>query len=571
MAKSMDRILIISGLLVCGVITSQSGLAAELDTIPAVDPGQIQRTIAKEAAEKFPKPVLAAPALPEPKQAAKVKEQPGIDFHLTKIVIQGAAVYKANDLLPLYQAYLGKDINLAQLQKIVDAITAKYRNDGYILSRAFIPPQRIKGGEVTIRVVEGYVDQATVQGEAGKASSLIQSYTDQIIQVRPLQITTLERYALLTNDIPGIKAKSLLRPSPITPGASDLTMEITEYSPYNVFASFDNRGTPFVGPNQFFAGGYLNSMARPGDRIGLTMARTSQAQELQFYQLSYLTPIQTNGATIEISAQNSNNAPGYLLQRLDIQGRSQEISVKFNYPFLRSRKHNLSFATAFTQRNTFTDALQRKLYRDRIRSIQFDVNYNGYDNWKGANNLGFTVEQGLNILGASSAGQTDITRPKAIPNYTKFNLTLGRVQYLPRNFSTFVSATGQYSLNPLYASEQFGFGGSQFGRAYDPYEISGDQGLAGKVELRYDQVFNQRFLQAIQYYAYYDIGAVWNIDTASQAARLSAAASGLGARFALNKQTQASLEIAKPLTRPVASQSPHGHGMRVFFNLVWFK
>ena len=40
---------------------------------------------------------------------------------------------------------------------IADRITTKYRNDGYILSRAIVPAQRISGGALQVQVVEGYI------------------------------------------------------------------------------------------------------------------------------------------------------------------------------------------------------------------------------------------------------------------------------------------------------------------------------------------------------------------------------------------------------------------------------
>ena len=44
---------------------------------------------------------------------------------------------------------------------LAQKITAKYGNDGYVLSRAIVPPQNLdpSGAIVTIEVIEGYVDK----------------------------------------------------------------------------------------------------------------------------------------------------------------------------------------------------------------------------------------------------------------------------------------------------------------------------------------------------------------------------------------------------------------------------
>lgn len=46
----------------------------------------------------------------------------------------------------------------------------------------------------------------------------------------------------------------------------------------------------------------------------------------------------------------------------------------------------------------------------------------------------------------------------------------------------YLAATAQTSFGQsLLSPKQFGVGGSQFGRGYDPSEITGDSGVAGKV------------------------------------------------------------------------------------------
>ena len=71
-------------------------------------------------------------------------------FQLSAIVIEGASVFTDADFASLYQPLLGKDVTLAQIFALRDAITAKYRKAGFVLSQAIIPPQKIVGGVVHI-------------------------------------------------------------------------------------------------------------------------------------------------------------------------------------------------------------------------------------------------------------------------------------------------------------------------------------------------------------------------------------------------------------------------------------
>lgn len=136
-----------------------------------------------------------------------------IHFTLTAVVIEGASVFTGVDFAPLYQPLVGKDVTLAQIFELRDAITAKYRKTGFMLSQAIIPPQKIVGGVVHIRVIEGYIDYVEFQGDAHDRRGLIRAMADKIAESRPLKVSVLERYVLLISDIPGVAARTVIKPS----------------------------------------------------------------------------------------------------------------------------------------------------------------------------------------------------------------------------------------------------------------------------------------------------------------------------------------------------------------------
>jgi len=96
-------------------------------------------------------------------------------------------------------------ITVAELQQIVQDITNYYRNNGYILSRAVLPPQHVANGVVYVQVIEGYIDHVKVVGVPEGARPLVQAYGNRISQMRPLQLKKMEEYLLLANEIPGVQ------------------------------------------------------------------------------------------------------------------------------------------------------------------------------------------------------------------------------------------------------------------------------------------------------------------------------------------------------------------------------
>ena len=90
------------------------------------------------------------------------------------------------------------------------------------------------------------------------------------------------------------------------------------------------------------------------------------------------------------------------------------------------------------------------------------------------------------------------------------------------------------------------------GRGYDPSEIVGDDGIAGKVEVQWNEPYPLSAIEDYQIYGFFDIGTVWNQDaTTSSDKRESISSTGLGVRADITENTKAGVAVAFPLTREV--------------------
>src|SRR4051794_13504045 len=165
------------------------------------------------------------------------------------VVIEGATVYSAAEFAPLYQDLVGKQVTLSAVYDIAKRITAKYGADGYVLSRAIVPPQQLPphGATVHIRVVEGFVDKVEWPAALSRHRDFFSYYASRIVADRPTNIRTIERYLLLAGDLPGLKFKNSLKPSERQTGAATLVVEVDEKL-IDAIARVDNRGSKARGP-----------------------------------------------------------------------------------------------------------------------------------------------------------------------------------------------------------------------------------------------------------------------------------------------------------------------------------
>lgn len=533
----------------------------------AFDAGQFGKYISDTSIPKN-KLTVAPRIKPSIPSANIIPQAEKIKFKLLGVKFEGNTVYSSKELMTIFAASLNKTITLADLQNLIQKITVKYRAAGYILSRAILPPQHITNGVVRIQVIEGYINQITYQGKAGSSLSLIKKYTQTITASRPLSLPVLERAMLLANGLPGLTVKSVITPSPKTPAAAKLDI-ISERQLLDGYAMYDNYGSRFLGPHEIAVGGNINSWILPGDQNSLHLANTTQHQEMLFEEFVHSQVITSKGTTWSLGTNYTRTQPGFTLESAEIVGQSFSLYSNIDHPFVRSRSENLILHGMANYQNVNSTILGFPFYQDRFRTLGVGLYYDVADRWDGINNIEVDLFHGFPFFGAQDHALQ--SRPFGQTVFTKVTLVGSRLQPLFKRTSAYLGINSQYAFNPLLATQQISYGGAQFGRGYEPAEITGDKGLGGKFEIRVDTNPELKFLQSIQYYAFYDECAIWNINTIAQADKLSLASTGLGARVTLIPQLTGEVYLAKPLTKEVAtldSLQQNSLAARVFFQLT---
>ncbi len=528
-----------------------------------VDPGRLQERF---EAPKLPRAVNE-PLIPDEESKLPPEEAEKIRFTLTAITLRGNTIFSEAELSNLYKEHLGKEITLGVIYQISDAITARYRNAGYVLARATAPAQRVESGIVQIVVFEGQIGKASIEGKMPGKSKMLEAYLNKITASTPLRADVLERYVLLMNDLPGVTAKAVLVPSFETAGATDLVLQVSE-DPWDAALSVDNRGTEFIGSVQFRAQGGYNNLLGMYERISAQSVVTQNTNELRFFDFGYAQPVGTEGTVAGISANISYSNPGATLKPFDIEGQNRSITATLSHPWLRSRRQNISFQGSFTAKNSRTDLRSSLLTEDRLRVVRAGASADFTDGFGGVNLFGLDVSQGLDILHATNSGDANRTRFSGREDFTKFSGNAMRIQTITERTRAVFAVNGQYALSQLFSSEEFGYGGVPFGHAYDPSQLTGDHGVSARVEGQYTTPYQHDFLRSTELYSFYDIGSVWHIDNNARPWKESAASLGAGARFTISDKLIGYIEAAKPLTTSVPARGTEGKSARFFFSLT---
>ena len=540
-----SRVALVAALALVSLMTA----AARAQVVPPSEqPGrERQRFIQPPAAQAQPGgPVVTLPSTVAPKGAEKV-------FLLVRgVKITGSTVYQPKDFAPLYRGWVGRRVSLAAVYALAQEITTKYGNDGYVLSRAVVPPQQLNqsGAIVHIEIVEGYIDKVAWPPQLSRYHDFFTDYAAKITAQRPVNIRTIERYLLLAGDLPGLKFKTSLRPSKQNRDAATLVVEVAEKR-VDANAQLDNRGTSARGPIEYLGSATINNPFGQHDALTFTYAGAIPFQELNYAALGYKKVLNSEGLTFFADASDAWGTPGTVpLEILQYRTLGPYGDVGLSYPVIRSREKNLKLSGLFYGSDNEGDAMDAPLSDDRLRGFRVKVDADFADATQAINQFNVTVSQGIQGLGSTLNGNPLASRLAGRVNYDKIEFTGSRTAPLVDKFSAYLSIYGQYAGTPLLVPEQCAFGGRYFGRAFDPSQLVGDSCLEGIGELRYD-LTHPRFVNTAQLYTFTDFGELYTRDAALGTPQNQQAASvGAGIRLDWFNHVDADFSVAKAIEGP---------------------
>jgi len=479
-------------------------------------------------------------------------------FVLTSMTIQGVSAYSLADLAPTYDQNLARRIGVTDLVQTADAITERYRRDGYFLTRAVVAPGDHSEGAAYIVVYEGYIGAIVVEGSGADA---VNSILLPLKDGRALTIGALDRRLALASDIPGIRLTSRIEPILDDPSQHRLVVT-ADLDRIEGGLSIDNRGSDAQGPWQTYANASVNSVFVAGDRLTLSALTVPQSpDELTYGELAYSAPIteatRIRGALSAYTTDAPSGSVGWL------SGKSRAASIAVTQALIRSRVASLWATAGLDVRQVEQTYGQIGSVEERLAVARITLS--------GRRKVGqgyvaatAQMSQGLDLFGSTTQASPRLTRSDATSEFTKATANVSAYQDLGRFVGIYAEASAQYSPDPLLASEEFYVGGPGIGRAYNYGELSGDAGIAGVVELRAGWDPQPAAISFAQGYAFFDAAQVVNRSPAGDIRRdLSSA--GVGARITLRERATFKIEVAKPLgPRPYSERN---NGWRLFVSL----
>lgn len=483
-----------------------------------------------------------------------------IRFQLNDVVISGGTAFSEEAMRALIENDLGSEVALTRVYELAGEIQGLYRDADYIFTRVVIPAQEIDGGVVRIEIIEAIITAVVIEepdGEIGPVKELAEEMVAPIVNLRNPTGSMLERTLLNVNEIPGITRATAIPQADPDDARGGLQLFVNvEREAVEAVLFADNRQTEGIGRGLVGGTVTFNSYSKWGDTTSISVFNSFDVQrdqqgtganatldgamdfdERNTIQVTHQRQLGLDGATVQAVGLYSRTRPGDELFDSGIEGEQFLVGLEASYPVLRTRQYELSgsIGAEFFESTTDISNGQLNVADDRLRVVYASLDGIRRDEF-GYTRANVSVRKGFDALNASDRNVDNRSRDDGEVDFTLIRADLDRLFVINDDLSFLGRVGGQYSFDPLLASEEFSIGGLTYGRGFDPSIFVGDHGVGVSGELRYlKPLVIEGYPITLEAFGFAEYGVIWNKgDGAPQMAEIASLGGGLRLFFPEN-------------------------------------
>lgn len=445
----------------------------------ALDAGAIQREVEKNMSQQLAEPLPGIEAV----QKEVPVEKKGPVFTLQKINFEGNSVIPSDELVAIVDVWIGQKISMNELEVITAKVSAQYRVRGY-LAKVYLPEQDIKNGVVVVNITEAMFGGIIVQGGGVIKDDYLKKLVQKSQQEAGLvNVEGLERAALIINDTPGVKAKTVLSASDKM-GYSNVQINVEDEPRYSGLISLDNYGGESTGETQLSPYLQIANLLGRGDSI---VINGLVSNDNRYARVRYDEPLGYDGLRIGGSVSYLDYGLSSQFSAIGAEGDAATITADLIYPLVRKTKKNIRLTGSLTFRNNEDSQLGVVVSDKNIYALNMSVNGDWVDEFGqgGITFYGASIVVGdVDLSGNTINEAQDAAGSRTADSYSKFGFNVGRLQSVNDYASLYLSFSGQVSRDSLDSSESISLGGAYGIRAYPTAEANGDDGFVFTAEYR---------------------------------------------------------------------------------------
>ena len=479
---------------------------------------------------------------------------------INSIHVTGVTIFSKDKIQAITGKYENKRLSLKEIQKIADLITDLYRKKGYVISRAYIPAQRMEHGDLKIMVIESKIGDILIKGNRFHSAQLIKSYLT-IKKGDLFNYNDLKRDLEDINDRHDRNVKAVLVPGNKA-GSTNVILNVKDSLPVHVDEGYNNFLSSLLRRNIYSSTFTENNLLGKDDILTFEYER-GEANEYYSYTTRYLYPI-TNALDMGVYTSRSKEVMGGELADIGSRGKSRMYGLFGSQRLIKNDSVTSHFNFGFDYMDVYDFLGGMILSQDRLRVVKTGFDFDVNDDW-GRTLINDDFNYGIpSIMGGTKAHldptDTSSSRAGAGGQFAKDTLDVMRLEKLPFDSTLLWKNQLQFSSSKLTSTEQYQIGGPANNRGYPISEFVGDQGYSMSWELSQPPYFVPKYL-AIPFthsYIYDDFRFIEFYDWSNvhlnslqpgDVKNRTLRSAGCGAKLNVLRNLSASYEIAWPLAQ----------------------
>ncbi|UCU92260.1 POTRA domain-containing protein [Hydrogenophaga taeniospiralis] len=408
-----------------------------------------------------------APIPTEPATPANVAPTTTGTVNLKEIQFSASVLLEADVLRELGARYVGRALRSADLQALLNDISALYRQKGVLTAQPVLPQQNLGSGVLKVLLVEGRLGQVKVRTPGYADPKWAAQWFD------------LARGEVVTNDalqsrLGRFNASSdMLASAEFVPGErfglTDLAIDVQE-NPRAQFWSFVETQT--AGSDLMAAGVRVAPVGQTGGKFEAAALATADAKTLL---LAEFWPIGVQGWRAGVSGSVSQSSTNVQSETegpdLVVKGDSNLLNFEVGRNWVLSTPWSLGTSVNWETLRSRTTVLDEQLLDQKLNRLSLSSTFNYATSGTQA-----TVRFGL----TSSNGEGNSFQHLDLT--TQLQTALDTLGHWHGRINGFARLATQ---GDAIASEQLILGGTDTVRGFDAGSAAGEKGAALQLELRY--------------------------------------------------------------------------------------
>lgn len=518
----------------------------------------------------------APPSAGQDEQKSEAPQSPKAPVHLdiNEYRIEGTRLLPQETVEEIVYPFLGPDRTTDDVESARAALQKAYEAAGYQTVAVQIPPQRVRGGVITLKVVEGPVGRLSVKGSRYFDIEEIKADAPSLAEGKVPNFRAVQHDIVALNQQPDRRVTPALRAG-ATPGTVDVDLNVDDTLPLHASVEYNNRYSVNTTQQRIMTSVHYDNLWQLGHSLNFSYQVAPQrVSDSQVYSLSYLARIPRLDWLSLLAYGVKQDSDVSTLGAINVTGRGQIAGGRaiVTLPFSEGFFHTLSFGADykhFDQGVTYSGQVSQS----PITYVPITADYNAtWVDTVSTTQLDANLTFHLRGVG-SGAAEFDNKRLNSTGNFAYLRGSLSRTQHLPWDFQLYGKVQGQLSSAPLVSAEELSVGGLDTVRGYLESEVIGDNGGLGSFELRSPYIpglfgfsADKFVIDDWRFYLFGDAGlATVNSPMSEQQATFYLASIGGGSRIRLFRHLNGSIDAGVPLLDQAATKA---HVARLGFR-VW--